>query len=84
MQILQISEAVLAISVLKLKADGEVELFVVCFEVDVFSHTSAELRVTVVPALLGWLLAVVCPCKAVYCSKPEIWSCGFSACWHWE
>lgn len=43
MRILQISEAGLAISVSKPKADGEAKLFLVCFELDVLSNTSVVL-----------------------------------------
>lgn len=53
---LQISEAGLAISVCKLKADGEDKSFLACFELDVFSNTSAVLSVAVVPALSASLL----------------------------
>lgn len=61
-QILQISEAGLAIGVLKLKAHREAKLFQVCFELDVFSNTSA---VIIVPALFVLLLFRAWPFKAV-------------------
>ena len=77
MQILQISEAGLAISVLKLKADGDAKLFLVCFELDVFSNTSA---------VLEWLLSLLslCCCSSefdrlkLYNEQTEVWSCGIS------
>lgn len=58
MQILQISEAGLAISVSKLKADGEAKLFLVCFELDVFSNTSA-------------VLSGYCPCLLCVAALPR-------------
>jgi len=76
-QILRISEAALAISALKLKADGEAKLFLVCFELDVFPNTST---------VLGWLLSLVsfCCCSSEFdhlqlCNEQtEVWSCGSS------
>lgn len=68
---MQISEAVLAISVLKLKADGEAELFLVCFELDGFSHTSAVLEWLLSLLRLGGSNSGVWPFKAVCCSKPK-------------
>lgn len=77
MQILQISEAGLATSVLKLKADTEAELFLLCFELDVFSNTSA---------VLEWILSLLslCCCSSEFghlklCNEQtEVWSCGIS------
>lgn len=70
-QILQISEAVLAISVFKLKADGEAELFLACFELDGFSHTSAVLEWLLSLLRLGASNSGAQPFQAVCCSKPK-------------
>ena len=71
------SEAGLAINVLKLQADGEAKLCLVRFELDVFSNTSA---------VLEWLLSLLslCCCSSEFdhlklCNEQtKVWSCGIS------